>query len=146
MEELKLRDIAIAADNPAGGYAEALVCRGLGLERQRRGHPGFDGLDRSAEPAVRYQIKGRRNDNDRVHTGPLPNIGRHQFDHLVMVIFNTDFTVRRADKIPYCVVREAWEAWKRKGSSNNFIFQVTNAVRADSRVKNITDLLPDGAD
>ena len=137
MEELVRRDIAIAADNPVGGYAEVLVCQGLGLERMPRNHPGFDGLDHNTRK--QYQIKGRRKSKSRVHSGPLRHLEERRFDYLVMVVFNADFTVHRADKIPHDVVLEL--AKYQKGNRYH-IFWMTDAVRADSRVENITDLLP----
>ena len=140
MEELVRRDIAIAADNPVGGYAEVLVCQRLGLERMPRNHPGFDGLDANTQ---RYQIKGRRKSKGRVHSGPLRHLEERRFDYLVMVVFNADFTVHRADKIPHDVVLEL--ANYQKGNRYH-IFWMTDAVRADSRVENITDLLLNGID
>ena len=143
MKELVKRGIAMTANNPIGGYVEVLVCKGLGLERQPPGNRGFDGLDHNTDPPTRYQIKGRYDGSDRGHTGPLHDLGDQLFDYMVMVVVNTDFTVRLAHKIPYAV---AWEFARYREKRGDHLLWVGAKVRAHPDVKDIADRLSIGID
>ena len=104
--ELEHRNIGQEFGNPLGGLTEAVVCRAFNLVPTKRGNPIIDATDPRTKE--RYQIKGRW---DPLNTGKyqmsaIRNIGKHQFDFVVVVIFNRDFSVRLAIRIPYGFVRQ----------------------------------------
>ena len=104
--ELEHRGVGKELGNPLGGLTEAVVCRAFNLIPAAKGNPGVDATDPRTKK--KYQIKGTW---DPLNKGghqfsAIRNISRHQFDFVVGVVFNRDFSVRGAYRIPYEVVRE----------------------------------------
>lgn len=103
LDELKRRGVVRSKNNPTGDYAEWLVSERLGLSLETNSAKGFDATD---SQGLRYQIKGRRvtPDNPSTQLGVLRNLDGRDFDFLVAVVFDKDWTVLRAVKIPHGVV------------------------------------------
>lgn len=105
IDELVARDVVRTRNNPLGDYTEWLVCDRLGLELQPNSCASYDGID---SDGIRYQIKGRRvlDSVSNVQLSVIRNLDQVGFDHLIAVVFNRDYTVRLAAKIPHAVVSE----------------------------------------
>jgi hypothetical protein len=103
MDELRNRNVIRSMNNPTGDYAEWLVSTKLGLILETNSAKGFDATD---SQGLRYQIKGRRitPKNTSTQLGVIRNIKGNDFDFLVGVIFDANWQVRYAAKIPYQVV------------------------------------------
>ncbi len=105
LDELKERRVIRTRNNPVADFAEWLVAQRLGLLLERNSKRGYDATDQSGK---RYQIKSRRLDqtNKSKQMSVIRNLDASEFDYLVGVLFNRDFTVKEAYKIPCDVIRE----------------------------------------
>lgn len=105
IDELLRRRVVSTGNNPIGDYTEWLVCDRLGLVRQPNSRASYDGLD---PDGIRYQIKGRRSKRPtgNVQLSVIRNLEQSEFDYLIAVVFNSDYTIRFAAKIPHAVVTE----------------------------------------
>lgn len=103
LDELRHRNVIRSKNNPTGDYAEWLVSTKLGLTLQTNSSKGFDATD---SQGLRYQIKGRRvtPDNKSTQLGVIRNLEGKDFDFLVAVIFDANWQVRYAAKIPHQAV------------------------------------------
>lgn len=101
LDELLRRGVVKTRNNPIGDYTEWLVCQRLGLERQPNSKASFDAIDRNG---IRYQIKGRRDSGTSVQFSPIRNLAEQGFDFAIAVVFDDDYYVRFAVKIPYGIV------------------------------------------
>jgi hypothetical protein len=103
MNELRARGVLRTQNNPTGDYTEWLVSRHLGLSLEGNSSKGFDAVDSNG---LRYQIKGRRvtHANPSTQLGVIRDIVGANFDFLIAVVFDEDWTVHRAVKIPHGVV------------------------------------------
>jgi hypothetical protein len=105
MEELKRRGLVRSLNStPLGGYAEALVARQLGTEPLTGRDAGYDVIDPANESRV--QVKARRysTGSATTHFGEFDQLEQHRFDEFVGVLFNEDFTVRAAWRMPWVTV------------------------------------------
>ena len=117
----RLMDLGIirTRNNPLGEYTEWLVCSGLGLQLvEKNSHPNFDAVD-PRNNDQKYQIKGRRPDPDkedpsRPQLSPAKGLGKNGFDFLVAVIYEDDFSIQHAIKIPYDVALGSSTGAKRQ--------------------------------
>lgn len=98
LEELKARGVVKTRNNPVADYAERLVSEKLGLS-VTSSNAGFDAID---VKGVRYQIKSRRlsDVNKSRQLGVIRNLEKKGFDFLIGVIFDSEFAVLEAYKIP----------------------------------------------
>lgn len=103
LAELKRRGILRSKNNPTGDYAEWLVSARLGLTLATNSAKGFDATDGDG---VRYQIKARRitPDNPSTQLGVIRNLEGADFDILVAVLFDAEWRVLRAARIPHAAV------------------------------------------
>lgn len=100
LTELKDRGVVRSKNNPTGDYAEWLAAKTLGLTLEDNSAKGFDATDGKGN---RYQIKGRRitDDNPSTQLGVIRNLNDQEFDFLIAVILNPDWTILRVAQIPY---------------------------------------------
>lgn len=100
LDELRHRHVIRSKNNPTGDYAEWLVSTKLGLTLEVNSAKGFDATDPNG---LRYQIKGRRvtPENKSTQLGVIRNLDGKDFDFLVGVIFDANWQVRYAAKIPH---------------------------------------------
>jgi hypothetical protein len=124
LDELNRRTVLKTQNNPVADYTEWLVARSLELKLERNSRKGFDATDSNG---VRYQIKGRRlhPNNPSRQLGVIRNLKRNEFDFLVAVLFNRDFSLLEAWKIS----REQVERYARFSSyQNGHILMLEGAV------------------
>ncbi len=105
LDELRRRNVIRTNNNPTGDYAEWLVSTQLGLTLEKNAAKGFDATD---SQGLRYQIKGRRvtPKNKSKQLGVIRNIEGNDFDFLVGVVFDANWQVQYAARIPHKVVIE----------------------------------------
>ncbi|MCB1534477.1 MAG: hypothetical protein KDJ44_07040 [Rhodoblastus sp.] len=135
LEELRNRGVVRSANNPTGDLAEYLFCAAFGWKQENNSAKSVDARDSEGR---RYQIKGRR-----LHTR---NKSRQMsairdldgFDVLAAVLFNDDYTVRRAALISAAVVRKNAEFIEH---TNSHKFLLRDAVWNEVGVVDVTERL-----
>lgn len=138
IDELKRRKIVRTENSPPGDYAKWLVTRKLSLTWSGKPGSGYDATD--ATESTRYLIKARR----VRPTDPSPKFGvirdldEQKFDYLVAVIFNHDFSVQQAVRIPHRVLAEYADYTSRE---NGHALHMRGPILADTRVEDLTALL-----
>ncbi|MDD2948205.1 MAG: hypothetical protein PHV80_05135 [Rugosibacter sp.] len=105
LDELRRRNVIRSKNNPTGDYAEWLVSTKLGLTLETNSAKGFDATD---SQGLRYQIKGRRvtPENKSTQLGVIRNLEGNDFDFLVGVVFDANWQVKYAAKLPHQAVAE----------------------------------------
>ena len=100
LNELRHRNVIRSNNNPTGDYAEWLVSTKLNLILETNSAKGFDARDSNG---LRYQIKGRRvtSRNNSTQLGVIRNLDSKDFDFLLAVIFDVNWQVLYAAKIPH---------------------------------------------
>ena len=103
--ELRARGVCRSGNNPVANYAEGLVAKALGLELAKGSTTGFDATDSAG---LRYEIKARRMTVSSKPTmlSAIRGLKKKHFDFLIAVVFNEDYTVQRAVKIPHETVEK----------------------------------------
>ena len=96
--ELRKRRIVRTA-NLAGCYAERLFSEAFGWTLERNSKSGYDAIDQG----VRYQIKCRRptSQNKSRQLGEFSKFSERRFDKLAAIIFNEDYSIKRAVIMDY---------------------------------------------
>ena len=138
-EFLCVRGVAERRNELAGAYAQELVAYCLGLELAPPGNPGNDAGDPNT--GDRYQIKGRRAQNENVETSGIGNLENEPppFEFLVAVVFDYECNaIHRALAVPLGVVRR-----RARRTRNGFQLRVGGAVIRDNGVINLTERLRD---
>ena len=137
LDELKERKVVRTRNNPVADYAEWLVTQQLGLSLERSSKRGYDAIDQNGK---RYQIKSRRLDptNESKLLSVIRNLDTNEFDYLVGVLFNRDFTVKEAYKIPHSVIKEHARFSKHV---NGHLLHLQGEVLTAPGVENITEIL-----
>ena len=107
LKTLVSENVVRTFNSPVGDYAEWLVAQTLGLDLCTNSKAGYDGTDAAG---TRYQIKSRWNSMGNKKNFQL-NVIRDlnkgdPFDYLIAVIFNPDFSIKAAYKIPVDEVRQ----------------------------------------
>jgi hypothetical protein len=105
LEELLCRKVVRTANNPVADYAEYLVADKMVLHLANNSNAGYDAVDKDG---VRYQIKSRRFNNHRQpkQLGVIRDIEKNSFDFLIAVLFDFNFNVVEAYKIPKDLITE----------------------------------------
>lgn len=140
--ELKKRGIARTNNNPLGDYTEWLVAKALNLELARNSKAGYDALGGNE----RFQIKGRRvtSTNHTRQLSAIRNYFEKDFDTLIAVIYDEDFSIMEAFSIPHGVVGE-YATYR--SHVNAHLLRLKGPILQDPRVQNIKYLLMnEGAD
>lgn len=121
-------------NNPVADYAEWLVAQQLGLLLERNSNRGYDATDQDGK---RYQIKSRRLDptNESRQLSVIRNLDSAQFNYLIGILFNRNFTVKEAYKIPCGVIKEQAHFSKHQ---NGHILSLQGKVLTAQGVENIT--------
>lgn len=135
--ELKQRKVVRTRNNPVADYAEWLVARSLGLTLERNSRAGYDAINNRGE---RFQIKSRRLDptNQSRQLSVIRNLKEKEFDYLIGVLFEKDFTVKEAYKIPHKIIENYARFSKHQ---NGHILNLKGKILEDPKVKNITQIL-----
>jgi len=137
LDELKERKVVRTRNNPVADYAEWLVTQQFRLSLERSSKRGYDAIDQNGK---RYQIKSRRLDptNKSKLLSVIRNLDTNEFDYLVGVLFNRDFTVKEAYKIPHSVIREHARFSEHV---NGHLLHLQGEVLTAPGVENITEVL-----
>ena len=135
IDELLRRGVVETRNNPIGNYTEWLVCRRLGLTKAAKNEKGFDATDADG---VRYQIKGRRDEATSVQFSAIRNLDRQDFDMVVAVAFNGDYSVRLAVVIPHDIVPE-FARYQQHTNAHNLV--LTDSVLHHDGIVDIRQLL-----
>lgn len=136
LDELKRRGVVRTRNNPVADYAEWLVAQKLGFELERNSRSGYDATNKSGE---RFQVKGRRLDpsNKSRQLSIIRNLDTNEFDYLIGILFDKDFTVLEAYKIPRRIIRKYARFSEHQ---NGHILQLRGAVLKDQAVKDLTPI------
>lgn len=133
-EELRERGVVRSSNTPTGDLAEHLFCRAFGWEQATNSNPSVDAV---AKDGTRYQIKGRRftEHNQSRQLSALRNLPDGGFDFLAAVLFNPDYTVKRAAIIPHALIKEKSRYVEH---TNSWKFMLRDEVWAWTGVKDVT--------
>jgi len=134
LDELKRRGVVRTRNNPVADYAEWLAADALGLALERNSKSGFDAKNNKGE---RFQIKGRRLDvtNKSRQLSVIRNLAAKEFDYLIGILFDHDFKVIEAYKIPYKLI----EKYARFSEhQNGYILQLKGPIIQEASVEDIT--------
>lgn len=137
LDELKQRGVVRTRNNPVADYAEWLVAQSIGLSLERNSRAGYDAMNPKKE---RFQIKSRRLDpsNKSRQLGVIRNFKANEFDFLVGILFEKDFTVKEAYKIPHDLI----EKYARfSGHQNGHLLNLKGKILKDPEVEDITQIL-----
>jgi hypothetical protein len=134
IEELRRRGVVRSQNNPTGDYTEWLVSKHLNLTLETNATKGFDAKDCSGN---RYQIKGRRitTKNKSTQLGVIRDICGGNFDFLIAVVFDEDWNILIAAKLPHSAVSGI--ATFRK-HVNGHIMHLRSTIFSDSSVEDLT--------
>jgi len=104
-DQLRARGITRSENKPTGDLAEFLFCRALGWQQAGNSNANVDAI---GADGYRYQIKGRRLTQHKGsrQLSALRDLAGAHFDFLAGVLFESDYTVRRAAIIPRIVIAE----------------------------------------
>lgn len=92
--ELRNRGV-IRTNNTLGDYAEYLVCKAIGLTLTQGSKKGIDAIDKLGKT---YQIKARRV-SARTSTPTIKSLRSFEFDFLILVLFNEDYSIKFCGKL-----------------------------------------------
>jgi hypothetical protein len=137
LEELQERKIISTSNAPLGDYAEWLYRESYGWNAAGNSAKDYDAIDTKN---IKYRIKARRvhSRNKSRQLGALRRLDEGNFDVLVAVLFNDDFTVMRAALIPHAVVvKEA--KWVK--ATNSWRFILRDSVWDYDEVRDCTSIL-----
>jgi hypothetical protein len=134
MDELKQRGVVRTRNNPVGDYAEWLVAQRLDLSLERNSKSGYDATNTSGE---RFQIKSRRLDpsNNSRQLSVIRNLDAGEFDYLIGILFDRDFTVNKAYKVPHGIIAKYARFSKHQ---NGHILHLRGDILRDPCVEDIT--------
>lgn len=137
LEELKQREVIRTRNNPVADYAEWLATQSLGLSLEPNSRAGYDAINKRGE---RFQIKSRRLDpsNKSRQRSVIRNLEVKEFDYLIGILFEKDFTVKEAYKIPHEIIEDYARFNKHV---NGYFLNLRGKVLEDPDVEDITQLL-----
>jgi hypothetical protein len=103
MEELKRRGVIRTFNNPVADYCESLTAFALSLQLEGNSHKGYDAVDSAG---MKYQIKGRliHDPHSLNQLSIIRNLQAREFDFLIAVLLDPNFSVMEAYKIPHTLV------------------------------------------
>ena len=137
INELIRRKIVRTRNNPVGDYTEWLVSKTLGLELIKSSASGYDATNKVG---TRFQIKGRQ---VMTHKAPrqlsaIRELDAKNFDYLIAVIFDSEFNVIEAVRVPHKIIGKY--AYFQK-HVNAHILHVRGDLLKDPQVETIAALM-----
>lgn len=130
MAEFRTRDVVRTANNPVGDIAEAIVHEHYGGTRGSFSQKGWDVQDVTGR---RLQVKGMRRTGQRGRRN-LSAIRDSDYDLVVIVVFDSDFTLATALEVPREVVEELFAI---RPYVNGRIITVSEALLRHPKVSEI---------
>lgn len=133
IDKLRATKVIRSKNNPAGDYAESLAMKAFSLSPCPKSQKGFDAFDEN----YRYEVKARRitADNGSRQLSAIRKIDDRHFDFVIAILFQWDFTVYRAAKIPYQIVKDFA---RHKPHTNSANFTLSNSVWDIDGVEDVT--------
>ena len=122
IDELKSRGVVRSKNQPIADYAEGLACRKLNLKLvDTKNNPGYDAIGVDSQ---RYQIKSRQPtpENTSTQTSFIYKLDSKRFDFIIGILFNEDYSVKLALKIPYDVVKK-YAKYKKTNNAHVIFLQ-----------------------
>lgn len=140
LTQLRERGVIRTKNNPVGDYAEWLVSKALGMTLLNNSSAGVDAID---SDGMKVQIKARRitPDSPSRRFGALRNYDSADFDYLIAVVFDENYNVAEAYKIPHEVIGDY--AYYHK-HINAHIITLKGKILSDTRITNIKEQLLSG--
>lgn len=140
MDKLRKTGVIRTGNNPVSGYAEWLVQEKLKCTLAVNSMRGSDACDAKG---VRYQVKCRRvtKANPSMQLGVIRDLDKSQFDFLIAIYFNEDYTIDRVFQVPHGVIKNYAKPSKHQ---NGHILHIKGKILDDKRVRDITDKFMDG--
>jgi hypothetical protein len=128
--ELYRRGISRSGNNPCADYAELLVAKNMRLRLVRNSTAGFDATDGRGR---RFEIKARRQTSRSTPTmlSAIRAIEKQRFDFLIAVLFDENYGVQRAVRLPYETVRRLARFRQHVNGSVLMIRELWNAKGAE---------------
>ncbi len=134
LSELERRRVTRSANNPVADYAEQLAAKTLGLRLASKSTKGYDAND---EDGKRYEVKCRHLSarNPSRQLSPFRALDDYHFDFLVGIIFEPDYSVKRACLVPHAVVLQNAT---HRAHVNGFILHLNDNIWQLEGVKDLT--------
>jgi len=131
---LEVRDVVRTQNSPIGDYTEWLVSKAYEYKLETNSKSGYDAV---AKDGTKIQIKARRimSSNDPKQLSAIRNLDKHDFDILIAVIYDKNCEIIEALSIPHKIIKE-YAGYS--GHVNSSILTITDKIKNDDRVKNIT--------
>lgn len=137
LAEFRRRKVCRTSNNPVADYTEWLVASRLNLQLVGNSSAGHDAV---GADGTRYQIKGRRLTALRRSTqlSGMRNLTNVNFDVLLGVMFNEDYSVAYAFAVPHSVVLAKS---RYQGHTHSYLFSLRLALRDEPGVGDVTSEL-----
>jgi hypothetical protein len=131
---LENRDVVRTQNSPIGDYTEWLVSKAYDYKLETNSKAGYDAI---AKDGTKIQIKARRimSSNDPKQLSAIRNLDKNDFDVLIAVIYDKNCDIIEALTIPHNIIKE-YAGYS--GHVNSSILTITDKIKNDSRIKNIT--------
>jgi hypothetical protein len=142
MREMHRRGLTRTANNPIADLGEALFCEAMHWERADKQAKTFDAITREKQ---RVQIKARRitRDTDPMRSGTIRD--KDGWDLIALVMFDADFTIKRAVIIPRqtAVIHMKWSERQQASyiALTKSFWASPNLIDVTERLKNCRDEL-----
>ena len=136
INKLRTKGVIRSKNNPAGDYAESLAMKAFSLSPCPKSQKGYDAFDED----YRYEVKARRitEDNGSRQLSAIRKIDENHFDYVIAILFQWDFTIYRAAKIPHRIVKEHA---RHKAHTNAAIFILSDSVWGIEGVEDVTAVI-----
>ncbi len=129
INELKTRGVLRTTNNPVSDYAEYLVAEKLKIKLEVNSKKSYDATDLRSKKT--YQIKSRRiiKPTGSFQLGIMRSL---DFDFLIVVIFNQDFSISYICQIPKKIITNyaKWSEYQK-----GYILILNDRVLKDKKVK-----------
>jgi hypothetical protein len=135
LDELRRREVVRSANNPVADVAESLFCGAFGWTRASKEAKGHDAVDANG---IKYEIKARRIAPQSRQRQVSAIRSFDGFNFLAGVLFNSDFTIRRAALVPADVVKRLAT---RVEHTNSWRFLLRDSVWREPGVIDVTEKL-----
>ena len=135
LDRLRETGVVRTQNNPVADYSEWLVSRALCLSMAAKSTKGYDAID---SDGVRYEIKARRltQENGSRRLSAIRGLDEQHFDWMIGLLFDHDFNLVRAAKIPWVVVNRLSS---HNEHTNSSIFHLRDQVWQEPGVEDITE-------
>lgn len=137
IDELKSRGIVRTNNAPLGDFTEWLIAKSMDLQLAPNSKAGYDAI---SDAGVKFQIKARRvtPDNNSRQLGAIRKYKEADFDYLVAVIFDENFSLIEAYLIPHEIVGKYGRFQEHTNALN---LLMTGAILEDPGIMKMGELI-----